>query len=173
MWKWYLSREQTATAWETGHGDIPPEPSLFAHTICGTRGSFWHLRATSWENLFYDICEQQRCRSAYASAQSDQHLYCLLPRQFNTYTCYIQNFKTLASLCSWAGWFASNLVGHPRRHVFSWHGSSNSWRSGHTGWLRICWTMLRSRFFSFLGKSSQEKKHLSLITSQAKSFFHF
>ena len=28
----------------------------------------------------YAICEQQMCRSAYASAQSDQHLCCLLPR---------------------------------------------------------------------------------------------
>ena len=28
----------------------------------------------------YGICEQQRHRSACASAQSDQHLFCLLPR---------------------------------------------------------------------------------------------
>ena len=29
------------------------------------------------------ICEQQRRRSACASAQSDQHLYCLLLRYYN------------------------------------------------------------------------------------------
>ena len=28
----------------------------------------------SCENVSYTICEQQRCRSAYASAQSDQHV---------------------------------------------------------------------------------------------------
>ena len=36
--------------------------------------------ASSWQKSFYAICEQQRRRSACASAQSDQHLCCLLPR---------------------------------------------------------------------------------------------
>ena len=36
--------------------------------------------ATSWENLFYVICEQQRRRSACAFVQSDQHLCCSLLR---------------------------------------------------------------------------------------------
>ena len=63
--------------------------------------------ALSWENLSYAICEQPRCRSACASAQSDQHLYCSLLRWCNTYSCYVQNFKTLASFCSWAGGFVS------------------------------------------------------------------
>ena len=48
----------------------------------------------------YDICEQQRRRSAYASAQSDQHLCFSLPRGYNTCTCYIRNFKDLACFCS-------------------------------------------------------------------------
>ena len=30
--------------------------------------------ARTCENVYYAICEQQRCRSACASAQSDQHL---------------------------------------------------------------------------------------------------
>ena len=30
--------------------------------------------ARSCENVFYVICEQQRCRSACTAAQSDQHL---------------------------------------------------------------------------------------------------
>ena len=34
--------------------------------------------ARSCENVSYAICEQQRRRSAYASAQSDQRLCCLL-----------------------------------------------------------------------------------------------
>ena len=41
-------------------------------------------------------CEQQRCRSACVSAQSDQCLCCSLLRRYNiVYTSYIQNFKTL------------------------------------------------------------------------------
>ena len=56
------------------------------------------LWATSWENLFYAICEQQRRRSACASAQSDQRICCSLPGYCNTTTYYSQNFKTLASL---------------------------------------------------------------------------
>ena len=58
------------------------------------------------------ICEQQRCRSARASAQSDQHICCSLPR-YNTFSFYIQNFKTLARLCSWVGRFESYLVANP------------------------------------------------------------
>ena len=34
-----------------------------------------------------------------------------------------QNFNPHASFCSWAGQFASDLVGNSRRHVFSWRGS--------------------------------------------------
>ena len=56
--------------------------------------------ARSCENVFYAICDQQRCRSACASAQSDQHLYCSLLRQYDMYTCYIQSFMILASFCS-------------------------------------------------------------------------
>ena len=55
----------------------------------------------------YVKCEQERCRSACASAQSDQRLYCSLPRQYNRYTCYIQTFKTLVSFCHWVGRFES------------------------------------------------------------------
>ena len=56
--------------------------------------------ARSCENVSYAICEQQRCRSACASAQSDQHLYCSLLRLYDMYTCFIQRFKILVSLCS-------------------------------------------------------------------------
>ena len=48
----------------------------------------------------FAICEQQRRRSACASAHSDQQLCRFLLRQYNIHTCYIQNFKTLASHCS-------------------------------------------------------------------------
>ena len=60
------------------------------------------------------ICKQQRHRSACASAQSDQRLCCLLLGYYNTSTCYSRNFKTLASLISWAGRFESYLVANPK-----------------------------------------------------------
>ena len=55
--------------------------------------------ATSWENLSYAICQQQRRTSTYAHqpAQSDQHLCCSLPRKYNSYICYIHNLKNPAS----------------------------------------------------------------------------
>ena len=42
--------------------------------------AFIIIWARSCENVSYAICEQQRCRSACACAQSDQHLCCSLPR---------------------------------------------------------------------------------------------
>ena len=71
----------------------------------------------------YAICEQQRCKPAYAFAQSDQRLCCSLPRQSNTTSFYIKNFKPLASFCGWAGRFESYLVEKPQIQVFSWRGS--------------------------------------------------
>ena len=74
----------------------------------------------------HSICEQQRRRSGCASAQSDQHLCCSLPRSYYTSSCNSQNFKTLASLCSWAGRFVSYLVtnpedrfSHDEAHIYS------------------------------------------------------
>ena len=63
--------------------------------------------------LVFAICEQQRRRSAFASAQSDQRLYCLLPGQYNASTCYSRNFKTLARFFSWAGRFVSYPITNP------------------------------------------------------------
>ena len=73
------------------------------------------------ENVSYVICEQQRRRSACASAQSDQRLCCSLLRCISRF--YSRNFKILADLCSWAGQFVSCLVGDSRWHIFSWRGS--------------------------------------------------
>ena len=83
----------------------------------------YYIWARPWENVSYAICEQQRCRSACASAQSDQRLCCSLPRQNDTSSLYIQNFKILAGRCSWAGQFGSCQVGDSQRHIFSWPGS--------------------------------------------------
>ena len=48
------------------------------------------------------ICEQQRRRSACASAQSDQCLCCSLSRSCNVSSFCNQNFKPRASFCSLA-----------------------------------------------------------------------
>ena len=58
------------------------------------------------------ICEQQRCRSACASTQSDQPLCCSLPRQYYTSSFYIRNVKPLPSSWSWADRFEAYLVGN-------------------------------------------------------------
>ena len=82
--------------------------------------------ARSCENVSYDICEQQRCRSACASAQSDQHLCYSRPRLYNAYNFYTWNSKTLASRCSWADRFESYLVENVRRHIFAGCGSNEN-----------------------------------------------
>ena len=74
----------------------------------------------------YVICEQQRRRSACASAQSDQRLCCSLLRKYNISKFYSRNSKTLASFCGCAGRFVSSLVGNSRRHILSCLGSFTS-----------------------------------------------
>ena len=61
----------------------------------------------------FALYEQQRRRSDCAFTQSDQHLCCSLLRKYNTCSCYVPNFKNLASLCSWAGRCVSYLVAIP------------------------------------------------------------
>ena len=60
----------------------------------------------------YAICDQQRRRSASASAQSDQHLFvrCLdnISLRF-----YLRNFKPLPSFCGCTGRFEPILVAKP------------------------------------------------------------
>ena len=62
---------------------------------------------------FFAICEQQRRRSACASAQSDQRLCYSLSGYYNSSSFYIQNFKCLPSVCGCAGRFESTLVANP------------------------------------------------------------
>ena len=73
----------------------------------------WLKYGPHHEKTCYAICKQQKRRSACASPQSDQGLCYSLLRQYNTSSFYIQNFKPLASLCSWAGRFESTVVANP------------------------------------------------------------
>ena len=54
----------------------------------------WKHLSHVMRKLVLSICEQKRCRSACAYAQSDQHLCCSLPGWYNTSTYYSRNFKT-------------------------------------------------------------------------------
>ena len=81
-----------------------------------------HPKITKW-SVPYAVCEQQRRRSACASAQSDQHLCCSLPRLYDIFSIYIGNFMTLTSFFSWADRFESYLVENPEDRFFSWRGS--------------------------------------------------
>ena len=82
-----------------------------------------YIWAEPWENVSYVICEQQRRRSACASAQSDQRLCCLLLRQYNISRFYSRNSKTLASFYGCADRFVSGLFGNCRRHILWCRGS--------------------------------------------------
>ena len=111
-------------------------------TSCFTHACKWYffkpkhknrqlqLNVISWIHNISDlsiacqsICEPQRCRSACASAQSDQRLCCSLLRQYNISRFYSRNFKTPASFCGCGGRFVSGLVGNSQRHVLSCRGS--------------------------------------------------
>ena len=66
-------------------------------------------------------------------AQSDQHFWFRYLDSF-----YTQNFKTLASLCSWAGRFESYLVADPEdrfsrdeAHLYVGYRCEERWR--------VCW----------------------------------
>ena len=59
---------------------------------------------------FFGVCKQQRCRPAYASAQSDQHLCYSLIGKYHIETCIKQIFNFLSSFSSWGNWFESRFV---------------------------------------------------------------
>ena len=75
-----------------------------------TKGQSLRYMNLVMRNPVFALCEQQRHRSACASVQSDQHLYCSPHRQYNTSSFYTQNFKSLASFSCGALWFDSYLV---------------------------------------------------------------
>ena len=115
----------------------------------------------------YAICEQQRRRSACASTQIDQRLCCSLPRQYNTYTCYmyIQNIKTLASLCSWAGWFESYLVANPKERF--------SRDKAHLVWVGL-WLRVTRRPTSYLSLPCTVVKQMRVLENNFnRDNFHY
>ena len=74
------------------------------------RNTIW---ASSRDNLFSVVCEQQRHRPTCASAQSDQCLCYSLFGEHSRQACSIQNFIFLASLCRCGHWFEYHYVRNP------------------------------------------------------------
>ena len=68
-----------------------------------------HIWATSWENLFMQYANN---KGADQPAHPRSLISTFVVRCLDSIvsSCYIWNFKTLASLCLWADWFESNLV---------------------------------------------------------------
>ena len=79
----------------------------------------------------YAICEQKRRRFA----QSDQRLCWSLPREYNTFSFYIRDFKPLTSFCDCADRFESALVANPEdrfsrdeAHMVLWWFYGETWK---------------------------------------------
>ena len=64
------------------------ESSLGHMAIC------WFCYKAIIKKPIYAVYKKQWCRSACASRPSDQHLYCSLPRQYNTCSCYMSHIMT-------------------------------------------------------------------------------
>ena len=73
------------------------------------------------------MCTEQRFRSAWAVANSDQNLHWmhLNSQRYKDFSC--GQWRTLIRLSGCAGWFKSSLGAHARRYVFS-----------HCGWNTEC-----------------------------------
>ena len=111
------------------------------YAICIQMVTIVAIWANARQNQQNDLRAQQRLRSDWAD-QSDQNLWaakdlCIFMQTvirmgglslhwahgsfcwFCRAAAHIWNSKTLASFCSWAGWFESYLV----RPIFSWRSS--------------------------------------------------
>ena len=75
--------------------------------------------ATSWQNQQSSMCAQRRLRSAWASAQSDQSLRCVLSGYLRTKTFFMRTAKTLIRLGRCPGWSESLLGAHS--FCWFWH----------------------------------------------------
>ena len=73
----------------------------FPYGPCHVKTCLYHMRTTKMQISL--------CIHTVWSAP----LFSLL-KQCNTYTCYLQNSRTVASLCNWVGWFESYLVANPK-----------------------------------------------------------
>ena len=70
----------------------------------------WMPDESIMRKYIYNVREQQRSRSACASAQADLLLCCSLPAQYNHYHNLIHALIYQGCLWVWAGWFESYSV---------------------------------------------------------------
>ena len=69
------------------------------------------------------VCAQQRLRSVWASAQTDQSLRCVLNGKLRTQAFFMWTAKTLIRLGGCPGWSESSRGAHAILLVLSWGGS--------------------------------------------------
>ena len=80
--------------------------------------------AASWQNQQNDLCAQQRLRSAWTSAQSDQSLCCPHEEALGPQLPIERTAKTLIRLDGCPGWSQSSLGAKVILLVLSWGGSN-------------------------------------------------
>ena len=75
-------------------------------------------RAATCENVSSDLCALQRFKSACASAQFDQSLFCPHEETLHPWLSKMRPVKILIRLRKCADWSESLLCAHVRRYVF-------------------------------------------------------
>ena len=115
------------------------------------------IKQMTRENRSSVVFEQQRCRPACTSAQSDQRLGYSLNGMYHIKTCYKQYFTILASLCSCVEWFVYDLVGNHEDRFWHVAAQMSSWPVVVSGaWIIIAviyWCLIpvfESIFYIFL-----------------------
>ena len=138
---------------------------------CCTITTSW---VTSWQNQQNDMRAQQRLRSAWASAQSDQSLHCALNRQLRAKCFFMRTAKTLDQirLGRCPGWSESSLGAQVILLVLSCGGSFTdrlTTKNSRNKGLGFCISVFKlsmvsdSRFLSCC--VSHNKKFISAISS--------
>ena len=129
------------------------KPCKHVH-ICKTNTLDKKVRARVYIYIYLSsgACEQQRCRPACASAQTDQRLCYSLWRNYDILTCYERGFDILVSLSSWWDWFGSRFVKLVSTRPICFRDSE---QQGADGTAHFCACVVRiqqSRIFSWKGQ---------------------
>ena len=112
----------SGTSAEKKDADKPAYPQADQHPFClVAEQSYLVAHHKSQVSLWGGSYEPHHEKTCLRHMQSDQHLWCSLPKQYiyNISSFYIQNFKPLASFGGCTGRFKSYLV-------FAWWGSYNN-----------------------------------------------
>ena len=115
---------------------------LFIHSCCTTDTRVPTLSISKETRSTLD----RKLKEMSISVQSDQCLCCSLFLDSNTCSCYIQDFKTLASFCNWTAQFESCRKPQKTGFLISWLKSYTSMKVLMDGWLGFTsfWTVFQS-----------------------------